>query len=193
LPRRPASISDTLTESVLLLEELGLRYAVVGGLAVAVWGVNRSTDDVDIFVELPQNRRAEIKRALVGRGFRVPAMDEELTKFGVFRSKSTDGVFLDLFDAVGPLGEAVLERRRAVRMGRRKIWFAAPEELAALKAFSDRERDGEDLAALLAVPGRKIDLARVTRWAARLDESIGSDEVSGRLARATAIARRPRR
>ncbi|HEY3233582.1 MAG TPA: nucleotidyltransferase [Polyangiaceae bacterium] len=188
----PSAVKSTLWEAASLLERLGLRYAIVGGLAVGAWGVNRSTDDVDIFAELPVRRRAEIRKALQDLGFKVPAMAEELAKFGVFRSRSKSGVFLDLFDAVGPLGEALLERRRQVRLDKRKLWFVAPEELAALKAFSERERDFEDVAALVAVLGRKLDLRRVRAWAKKLDSSIGGDDVTERLERAITTSRRRR-
>jgi len=62
------------------------------------------------------------------------------------------------------------------------------EELTKFGVF----RDAEDLAVLLAVPGNKVDLARVRPWAERLYQSIGTDDVSTRLARALATARRRR-
>jgi predicted nucleotidyltransferase len=192
LAKPDRGVRKALADATALLEELGLRYAVVGGLAVGVWGVSRSTDDVDIFVELPVARRTALRRALVTKGFHVPAMTEELAEFGVFRSRSGEETFLDLFDAVGPLGEAVISRRRQVRLGRKRLWFVAPEDLVVLKAFSERERDFEDLAALLATK-QDLDLNYVQKWAARLDQSLGTDDVSRRLKRATASVRRPRR
>jgi hypothetical protein len=184
-------VRKALADATALLDELGLRYAVVGGLAVGAWGVSRSTDDVDIFVELPAARRGALQRALTEKGFEVPAMIEELTKFGVFRSRSSDETFLDLFNAVGPLGEAVISRRRQVRLGRKQLWFVAPEELMVLKAFSERERDFEDLVALLATR-QTLDLDYVQTWAARLDQSLGTDDVSSRLERARTLARKSR-
>ena len=106
-------------------------------------------------------------------------------KFGVFRSRSRqDGTFLDIFSAVGPLGEAILERRQRVDFEGRDVWVITPEDLILLKAFSDRERDFEDLVSLLVHTGPKLDNAYVERWARALDESIGGNEVSERLERA---------
>jgi hypothetical protein len=65
--------------------------------------------------------------------------------------------------------------------------------LALLKAFSERERDFDDLTALLEVLGRKLDLAYIRSWTKRIDESIGSHDVSQRLDRALAVKARPRR
>jgi hypothetical protein len=79
-------LGRTLISTLDVLEGLGIRYAIVGGLAVGAWGVSRSTRDVDVYAELPPDRKA-LERALSERGFHVPAMEEELERFGVFRSR----------------------------------------------------------------------------------------------------------
>lgn len=106
-------LGKALVSTLEVLEDVGLRYAIVGGLAIGAWGVSRSTRDVDVYVELPSDRRI-LEKALSRRGFHVPAMEEELERFGVFRSRSADGIFVDIFPAVGPLGEAILERRKSI-------------------------------------------------------------------------------
>ena len=93
-------------------------------------------------------------------------------------------MFLDIFDSVGPLGEAILDRRREITVDGHQLWLISPDDLAVLKAFSDRERDFEDLVMLLRVRGESLDLDYVRDWAAKLDESIGSDEVTRRFERA---------
>lgn len=179
-------VGQALLPAIDALEELGIRYAVVGGLAVGAWGVNRSTRDADLYADLPTIARALLQRALEQRGFHVPAMEEEIEQFGVFRSRSAGGVFLDIFSAAGPLGEAILDRRRSITLAGRPIWFIAPEDLAILKAFSDRPRDFEDLVNLSAVTGVELDTRYIRRWAKRLDDSIGGNDVSERVERALA-------
>lgn len=179
-------VGRALFAAVDALNDLRLRYAVVGGLAVSAWGVNRSTRDADLYAELPEPARAPLKRALEERGFHVPAMDEELVKFGVFRSRSGAGVFVDIFSAVGPLGEAILDRRKSLEVAGRSLWLVAPEDLAILKAFSERPRDFEDLVNLSAVVGAKLDIEYIRRWARQLDDSIGGNDVSERVEMAIA-------
>ncbi len=184
-------VEQTLVEGIHVLDSLGLRYAVVGGLAVSAWAMPRSTRDVDIYADLPQSLRPDVKRELEVHGFHVPAMAEELQKFGVFRSRSaSSGTFLDIFDATGPLGEKILERRRQLPLEGRTLWFIAPEDLALLKAFSERERDFEDLVALFRHAGKRLDGAYIDQWAHALDESIGGDDVSQRIQRARKLATR---
>lgn len=182
-------LAHTLIRAIDAIDEVGLRYAIVGGLAAGAWGVNRSTRDADLYVELSSAGRQRLKPALESREFEVPAMEEELRTFGVFRSRSADGVFVDIFDAVGPLGDALLEHRREIDVFDRKLWVTAPEELFLLKAFSDRARDFEDLVSLASIPKLQLDLEYIQSWARRLDESIGGNEVSERVRAALSKAR----
>lgn len=102
-------------------------------------------------------------------------------------------VFVDIFDAENPLGEAILKRRREVHVQGRIRWTAAAEDIAVLKAFSDRARDHEDLMKLIAVGGRTLDMPYIENWARELDRSMGGDEVTERLkhARHEAARRNP--
>jgi hypothetical protein len=59
-----------------------------------------------------------------------------------------------------------------------------------LKAFSDRERDFEDLVSLASLPRLRIDFDYVRQWAERLDRSIGSDEVTSRVRKSVGRAKR---
>lgn len=114
-------VGQALLAAVDTLDGLGIRYAIEGDLAVGAWGVNRSTRDADLYAELPEAERPALQRAMERRGFHVPAMDEELEQFGVFRSKSGGGVFVDIFSAAGPLGEAILDRRKSVEVAGRAL------------------------------------------------------------------------
>ncbi len=89
-----------------------------------------------------------------------------------------------MFDAAGPLGEAILERRIELDFQGSRLWIVSPEELIVLKAFSDRPKDHHDLAATIRVLRGRIDEERILRWGRRLDESLGVDDVGPRLRQA---------
>jgi hypothetical protein len=57
-------VGCALLSAVDALDELRIRYAIVGGLAVGAWGVNRSTRDADLYAELPEAERPTLQRAL---------------------------------------------------------------------------------------------------------------------------------
>lgn len=79
-----------------------------------------------------------------------------------------------------------MRRRQRATIARRTLWVIAPEDLAILKAFSDRPRDFLDLVVLLKRTGASLDIAYVEEWAKALDASVGTDEVSERVRRALA-------
>ena len=186
-----AEVERALLDGIAALEALDVRYAIVGGLAVSVWAMPRATRDVDLYADLDHAQRPQVQKELEAHGFEVPAMTEELEQFGVFRSRSrNDGIFLDIFSAVGPLGQAILDRRRRITLEGRDVWLISPEDLILLKAFSERERDFEDLITLYRHSGSKLDTAYIQKWAKSLDESIGSDEVTERIKRAQQQAQR---
>lgn len=184
-------VEQALLEGAGVLESLGLRYAVVGGLAVSAWATPRATRDVDLYADLPESLRPAVQRELEARGFHVPAMAEELQRYGVFRSRAvSSGTFLDVFDATGPLGEMILGRRRRLTLEGRTLWLVSPDDLVLLKAFSERARDFDDLVTLFRHAGAELDEAYVERWARALDESIGGNDVSERIRRARESAAR---
>ena len=182
-------LGRALIDGLEALEAVGVRYAMVGGLAVSAWATPRATGDADLYAELPEQARSGLERELRSRGFDVPAMAEELERFGVFRSRSRAGIFLDIFDSAGPLGEAILDRRREIDIEGRKVWTIAPEELVVLKLFSERGRDFDDVVTLIRDLGATLDLKYVEGWAKKLDDSIGGDDVSERVLRAVAAAK----
>lgn len=183
-------VSAALGRALRAIDGCGMRYALVGGLAVSAWALPRATRDADLWVELG-HRRSALEAALKDAGFDVPAMEQELTKFGVFRSTDeTTGVFIDIFDAVGTLGEAILEHRIRAKLGDADVWLARADELAILKLYSERTRDFDDVVALIA--HADVSVEYLQRWAKELDASIGSDEVSARLAKAMREAEKHR-
>ncbi len=183
-------LGAALARVVDALERLEIRYALVGGLAVSAWAVPRATGDADIWADLGRAHKP-LQNALEDAGFHVPAMDEELQRFGVFRSKCIDqGVFVDIFDATGPLGEYILSHRVEGHLATQRLWLASPSALAVLKAYSDRSRDYDDLVALLSAA--EVDVPELRDWARKLDHSIGTSEISERVASAMAEAQRAR-
>jgi hypothetical protein len=57
-------LEEPLRTGVTFLEKQGYRYAVIGGLALAKWGVVRTTQDVDIKVLVPDMEYSAVRAAL---------------------------------------------------------------------------------------------------------------------------------
>jgi hypothetical protein len=57
-------VEASLRSAIAFLEEHGYRYAVIGGIALAQWGVIRATYDVDIKVLVPDSDYSAVRAAL---------------------------------------------------------------------------------------------------------------------------------
>lgn len=58
-----------MTESAASFETLGIRYALIGGLATGLRSRPRSTRDVDILLAVPQIQLPALLADLTARGF----------------------------------------------------------------------------------------------------------------------------
>ncbi len=128
------------------LDEAGVDYALIGGLAVAVWGVPRATRDIDLLIMEDSMERA--KQALTRRGFVLPAAPMRFRDgVSVERvSRVRDGHLLtvDLMVVSENLLKAWESRRRlATEEG--QISVVSRDALIAMKLAAARPQDIADV------------------------------------------------
>ena len=125
-PWRPASggigfdvcIEVALAEIAGLLDELSLRYAVIGGLANAVWGEPRSTLDVVVTVSVEEPRLRQTIAILAGRFQALPADPVAFVReTSVLPVRSPTGVRIDVIFARLPFEETIIDRAVVMNMG----------------------------------------------------------------------------
>jgi hypothetical protein len=154
----------------------GVRYLVVGGIAVVLHGYLRTTADLDLVVQLaPDNvRRALQVMERLGYEPRAPVplhgfadaatrgswvREKNLVVFSLW-SPDRPGLEVDLF-AEEPFDfDAVYERSLEVPLDRERARVIALEDLLAMKRAVDRPRDREDVEALEALRDDREDRAR---------------------------------
>ena len=152
------------------LNESGVRYLVVGGVAAVLHGHLRTTGDLDLYVDLAPDNVLRAVAALGRLGFRprapVPAAwladperrvewarEKGLTVFS-FWSDAVPGLEVDLFvQEPMDFGPAYA---RAVRVDLDTTWttVAAIEDLIRMKQASARPIDLADVEALRAIADR---------------------------------------
>jgi predicted nucleotidyltransferase len=142
IPRPPARTHvgeprflAVLDEVLDVLRTSEVTALVIGGVAAAIFGRPRWSDDVDLFV------RAEdalpLLRALAGRGF-----DTDETFPDWLYKAFKDGVLIDLiFKSAGDiyLDDEMVERSCAETFRGRSIPVVAPEDLVVMKAIAHSE------------------------------------------------------
>jgi hypothetical protein len=97
--RAPVNKGSTSVHFEDVLERLegeGVRYVVVGGLALILHGFDRPTSDLDIVVDRAPAEAARAMRTLTKAGF-VPTIPLPLTYVTVLRMSDRKGREIDVF------------------------------------------------------------------------------------------------
>ncbi len=165
-------LSRVLGDFCGLFEGMGIRYAVMGGIAVRVYGIPRPTYDIDFTVALDRSRLPEFYRAVGNLGYTVPepylqgwidrVADLPLVKARLYLADQ--GIDVDLFLAESPYQEELLRRRRREPVADSQVWLVSPEDLILLKLLAKRQRDFADIGDVLFTQGQ-LDEAYLRRWA----------------------------
>src|SRR2546421_6381202 len=126
---------DVLKEVVETIERADIPFLVIGGVASAVWGRPRYTQDIDVMVRPHDARRA--LEALEEAGFATQETFDHWLYKGL-----KEGVIVDvLFQSSGGiyLDEEMLDRCRRRELHGVALPLAAPEDLIVMKAVAHEE------------------------------------------------------
>ena len=143
------------------LNNLGLHWAVVGGLAISARAEPRTTRDIDLAVAAKNDREAEqVVAKLVAQGYLVEAvLEHQMTgRMATVRfrapGQSLRGVLVDLFFASSGVEPEIVEAANPL-----ELWpgmtapVATTGHLLALKVLASRPKDLQDIEWLLEHAG----------------------------------------
>jgi predicted nucleotidyltransferase len=144
------------------LNERGVRYAIIGGMALIQHTRLRTTDDIDVLLTIPQVETPGLFEALSERGFTVDLNRNirELRDDG-FTSLLFGNVVIDLMQPVIPTYAHVLDRAISTEILGHRVRICSAEGLIITKLIAMRSQDAADVQELLAAYGDKLDLAFV--------------------------------
>jgi predicted nucleotidyltransferase len=135
----PQALNQALLDAVALFEYIGMRYALVGGIAAMYYGRARFTDDLDFVPDVLYED--ELKRHL-----------EQLERFHfdptcTFKLYHESGVEVDLL--YDQFADGILERAQEVELAGRKVRIAEPNDLVAMKLRAGRPQDDYDISEMI--------------------------------------------
>ena len=174
-----------LLASLDTIDAGGFDYLLYGGLAAALWGEPRYTEDVDFVLFVAERHAHKFLREAAKHGF---AVEEDLAiqqiqvsgwarlPFGDRKSPW----HLDLTLGDSPFDKSALERRKAVTLFDREVWVASPEDLLVYKLVSWRDRDVMDVHAIVKRQ-KHLDLAYLKKWIGWWEKQ-GVEEIGKRYA-----------
>lgn len=171
-----SDLTDALWATLDVLDELGIPYVIMGGLAVRFYGVPRPTYDVDFTISMARDELPRLYSSVARAGFTVPDQYRQgwvdtinelpLLKFRLYvRSGSFD---IDVFLAETAFQKSVMQRRINGSIDDRPVWIVTPEDLILLKLIANRSRDYVDIADIRFMQGQ-LDEAYLRTWAAQLN------------------------
>ncbi|NIA28380.1 MAG: hypothetical protein GWP06_00530 [Actinobacteria bacterium] len=128
-------------------EKQKVNYVLIGGVAMILYGMERLTRDVDVFVEMIPENIERLRKAL-NSIYKDASINEismqELDQYSVIRYGTPNGFNIDMMSRIG---EAVsfndLEYETVEYKGT-KIRIATPETLFNLKKDTVRQKDKVD-------------------------------------------------
>ena len=140
-------------------EREGIRYALVGGLAMAAWGSGRTTEDADFVVDIAA--RPRVIAFAESQGFTTLHLSD------AFSNHKRGSDQLDFMYVEGLTSEQIFARaEERAFLGKVPLNVARPEHLAAMKAVAIKSaprrafRDISDVIFLLRLPGVDRDFVR---------------------------------
>lgn len=177
----PIAVVLAVTER---LRAAGIRHAVYGGLALAVYGEPRETRDADVAVAGVDTEVA----ADALSGIAAVSVSFERVRFGgnlVTRLALVGGGELNTADFVEPrssrFANEALRRALSGSLRGKPVDVLAPEDFVLFKLLSTRDRDLEDARAVLVALKERLDVSFIQAEASMLAREIPDHDVSGRL------------
>ena len=178
--------SELLRRITGVFEQLGLRYFVTGSMATIFFGEPRFTNDIDIVVELPASRIAELCAAF-------PSPDFYLSEETVRRAVSRRGQFNIIHPSSGLKVDVMVpadvpfNRSRFLRAKRVKplpdfeATFSSAEDviLKKMEAYLEggSEKHLRDIAGVLKISGEHLDRSYIEEWADRMGTTEVWEEI----------------
>jgi hypothetical protein len=165
-------VHTTLKRLVQDLEDEGISYAVIGGMALNLWGYTRET--VDVGVLLTREGLERFRNRLVGRGYALAFTGAVKTFRNAETQVKVEVITAGEYPGDGKPKAVVFPDPAAARYDREGYWIVTLEKLIELKLASGlsaphRMRDLVDVQELIGVLDLPLELAD------QLDESVRAE------------------
>lgn len=160
-----------------LAEAEGWAFCLIGGLAVARWGMPRLTADVDVSLLTGfGNEPPFVQRVLERFRPRVDDPHEFASRTRMLLVRASNGVMLDIALAALPYEEEVMRRATVQEFAPGvRLTTCSAEDLLVAKCFAGRPQDWLDVEGILARNGEALDLALVEAALGDLCEAAQDD------------------
>lgn len=188
-----ATRMEVILLTARLLEGLDIPYLIGGSVASGSYGEGRSTNDVDIAVDLPPAKIGKVVHALEPFFY----IDEVAVRRAVEHKRSFNAIHsetifkVDFFVATGdPFSREQFKRRvprNLVKSSEELVYLASPEDVILNKlrwlksGGMISEQQPRDVAAVIKYQGATLDREYMRQWAAQLGVADLLEKALGRV------------
>lgn len=163
-------IDRTFDLLLMLFRRVPIPYAVIGGFAAGVWGVERATLDIDVLVG---GRRQQFDALIaLAEKHRLQPQPQflEVNPFlrGLMVRCRIENLHVDFLRPRDAHDHNVLRRRRQATFDGHRLWFPAPEDLILMKLKAGRDRDFDDATRVVEQNKNTLNYHYLSRWARKL-------------------------
>jgi hypothetical protein len=147
-------IYDELRKLLQRLERDRVPYALCGGLALAVYGIVRATEDIDLLVEEPILPRLRALAEVLGFRFDPKPLvlrGDQITIYRLFKISGEDVLLLDLL-LVTDLTRTAWATRQPLETAFGPVHVVSPGGLIELKTLRRSGQDEDDIRKLKELP-----------------------------------------
>lgn len=175
-PTGPAQPAHLLLDVLDLLNGLRVPYAVVGAIAVASYGLPRSTDDADsvIWLGLTEKNADDLKVHLVESGYQADVrrgdIEDPISQSILVEDKYGNRV--DLLSGIRGMDPEAARRCVTAPLLDSNVRIIAPEDLIGMKLFASGPQDLEDVRGILQVSRELLDMDLLRRVVHRYGSDV---------------------
>lgn len=161
------------------LKQSHIPYIVIGGQAVLLYGEPRLTKDIDITLGINTDGLGKILELSDELQFKILVSNVE--KFArenmvlpLLDEKS--GIRIDFIFSFSPYEMQAIQRAKSIKWGKTVIQFASLEDLVIHKMVAGRERDLEDVRAII-LKNPDYDSRYILKWLGDFNHALGKNAV----------------
>jgi len=168
---------ENLITAVIALQEIfekaDIPSALIGGIAVGVWGEPRLTRDVDIKVLAWRDERARVLQVLSAFTPLNADPDAAFQRNGIAFFQDCGGVRVDVMLVDTHFDETVIGRAKMVELQPgQQVRVCSAEDLIIYKLVSIRPRDRLDVEGIVKRQGEKLDDGYVEKWLYQFEQAL---------------------
>ncbi|MGC8765766.1 MAG: nucleotidyl transferase AbiEii/AbiGii toxin family protein [Brevinematia bacterium] len=155
-----------------VLEKNKIGYIIVGGQAVIVYGIFRTTKDIDITIDIDINEIEKVIQILRKIGLKVLVSEPENFVRDVFvlpAIEEKSKIRVDIIFGLSPFEKEAIKRANKIKIDNVNVRFISIEDLIIQKVISKRNKDTEDVKILLT-KNKNINENYVIDWLKKLEE-----------------------